>query len=199
MWVDVNKGDKEAYNVRSRLVGKELKAKTKETLLAHQLFSAMPPWEAVKTLLSLLVTDGVDGAGSSPEEELEMAIFDISRAHFMPKCKRELYIELPPEDRVPGDGDVVGRLNRNMYGFRDAANGWSEDWQATLGGVGFKVGVANPALFHRASEQHTATIFTCWGDVQRWTTWQRRWARSTACGRASDLASEVTACEKRWF
>ena len=99
MWVDVNKGDKEAHNVRSRLVGKELKAKTKETLLAHQLFSAMPPWEAVKTLLSLLVTDGVDCAGTSPEEELEMAIFDISRAHFMPKCKRELYIELPPEDR----------------------------------------------------------------------------------------------------
>ena len=43
MRVDVNKGDKEKFNTRSRLVGKELKAKTKETLLAHQLLSAMPP------------------------------------------------------------------------------------------------------------------------------------------------------------
>ena len=109
-------------------------------------------------MLSLLVTDGVDGAGDLPEEELEMAIFDISRAHFMPKCKRELYIELPPEDRTPGDGDLVGRLNRNMYGFRDAANGWSEDWQQTLGSVSFEVGVANPALFHRAKDNTRGAV-----------------------------------------
>jgi hypothetical protein len=121
------------------------------------LFSAMPPWEAVKTLLSLLVTDGVDDA-SFDDEELEMAIFDISRAHFMPKCKRELYIELPPEDRDFNDGDLVGRLNRNMYGFRDAANGWSEDWQRTLSEVGFAVGVANPALFHRSSDNTRGAV-----------------------------------------
>ena len=168
MLVDVNKGDKENYKMRCRLVGKELKAKTKETLLAHQLFSAMPPWEAAKTLLSLLVADGVDGAGDSPEEELEMAIFDISRAHFMPKCKRELYIELPPEDRTPGDGDLVGRLNRNMYGFRDAADGWSEDWQQTLGSVGFEVGVANPALFHRA-KVHTRGAVHGDDSLRSWT------------------------------
>ena len=55
-WVDVNKGDSKNYKCRSRLVGKELKAKTKDTLMAHELFSAMPPWEMIKTLLSLLVT-----------------------------------------------------------------------------------------------------------------------------------------------
>ena len=38
-WVYVNKGDELNYNVRCRLVGKELKAKTKEALLAHELFS----------------------------------------------------------------------------------------------------------------------------------------------------------------
>ena len=59
-WVDVSKGDKRKYNIRSRLVGRELKAKTRESLLAHELFSAMPPWEAIKTLLSLLVTDDIE-------------------------------------------------------------------------------------------------------------------------------------------
>ena len=39
------------------LVSRE-RAKTKEALLAHELFSAMPPWECVRTLLSFLVTDG---------------------------------------------------------------------------------------------------------------------------------------------
>eukprot|EP00972_Heterocapsa_arctica_P033608 4946222-Heterocapsa_arctica.AAC.1 len=74
----------------------ELKAKTKEALLAHELFSGTPPWEAIKTLQSLL--DGSD---------LELGLFDTSRAHFMPIDKRELYIEIPSEDRKDGDGDVV--------------------------------------------------------------------------------------------
>ena len=56
-WIDINKGDDEHPNYRSRLVGKELKAKTKDTLMAHELFSSMPPREMVENLLSLLVTD----------------------------------------------------------------------------------------------------------------------------------------------
>ena len=47
-WVNVNKGDDQNMNVRCRLVGRELKAKTKEALLAHELFRAMPPWEMIK-------------------------------------------------------------------------------------------------------------------------------------------------------
>ena len=67
----------------------------------------------------------------------------------MPEAARELYIELPPEDQEPGK-DLVGRLNRNMYGFRDASNGWMRDWQGLLVGDGFEVGKANGALFfHR--------------------------------------------------
>ena len=76
-WVDVNKGDSTNCKCRSRPVGKGLKAKTKDTLMAHELFSSMPPREMIKTLLSLLVTDNVPGLEG---EELELAIFDISRA-----------------------------------------------------------------------------------------------------------------------
>lgn len=42
-WVGANKGDDDKMNIRGRLFGRELKAKTKESLLAHELFSAMPP------------------------------------------------------------------------------------------------------------------------------------------------------------
>ena len=144
-WVDVNKGDKTKYNVRSRLVGKELKRKTKDQLLAHELFSPMPPWEMVKVLLGFMVTDGFDGIDP---DDLVMGCFDISRAHFMAPAERELYIELPDEAKTPEDGDVVGRLNRMMYGFRDASNGWARDWQALLKDNRYKVGRANAALFY---------------------------------------------------
>ena len=149
-WVDINKGDRHHVKLRSRIVGKELKAKTKEALLAHELFSATPPWEVIKGLFSLLVTDPKENKSSNnykPDEDLVVGVFDISRAHFMPKAQRELYIEIPEEDREEGDGDVVGRLSRGMYGFRDASNAWMKDWQDVLKGSGFTVGVANPALF----------------------------------------------------
>ena len=61
--VVTDKGDPNRPKVRCRLVGRELRAKTKGTLLAHELFSAIPPWESfIKVLLGLLVSDGVPGA-----------------------------------------------------------------------------------------------------------------------------------------
>ena len=83
-WVDVTKGDENKYIVRCRVACKELKSQTKEVCFAHELFSALLPWATVKSLLSFLVTDGV----SDPEEQLEVGIFDMSRAHFMPKADR---------------------------------------------------------------------------------------------------------------
>ena len=83
-------------------------------------------------------------------EEKVLGIFDISRAHFMPMAERELYIEVPDEDKAEGEGDVMGRLNGNMYGFRDAASGWMKHSQKLLKEKGgYVVGEANPALFYK--------------------------------------------------
>ena len=102
----------------------------------------MPPWKTIKSPLSFLVTDGIP----DHEEQLEMGMFDISRAHFMPKANRELYIELPDEAKSPGEGDVAGRLNRSMYAFKDASNNWMRDWQNLLQSEEYAVGKANLAL-----------------------------------------------------
>ena len=108
-WVVTHKGDLNRPKVRCRLVGRELRSKTKGTLLAHELFSAMHPLESFKVLLGLLVGDDVPVAEG---DELEMAIFDISRAHFMAPMDREACIELPLEQKLPEDGDAVGLLLR---------------------------------------------------------------------------------------
>ena len=141
--VDVNKGDQHKYNVRCRLVGKELKARTKEALLAHEPFSAMPPWETVKSMRSFLVTDGI----SDREKQLEFCLFDISRAHFMPKADREPHIEEPHIGKERRDCDFAGRLKRSMNGFRDASNDWMRDLQNLLESAGHAVGKAIAALF----------------------------------------------------
>ena len=143
-WVVVNKGDVNNIKVRCHLVAKELKAKTREALLAHELFAAMPPWECIKALFALAVCNYPE------DEDMEIAVFDISRAHFMAEMDRELYVEIVDEDKQVGEGDVVGRLNRSMYGCRTASANWMKDWQRLLSSVGCVVGVANPSLFHNA-------------------------------------------------
>ena len=82
-------------------------------------------------MLGLLVSDDVLGAEG---EELEIAVLDISRAHFMAPMDREACIELPQGDR-------------------QASAIWMRDWQATIEQGGYKIGVANPALFYNAEER----------------------------------------------
>ena len=53
-WIDINKGDKENPDYRSRLVAKEIKRDTRS-----DLFAATPPLEAKKILFSLAVTEGI--------------------------------------------------------------------------------------------------------------------------------------------
>ena len=91
----------------------------------------------IKVLLGYLVADEFDGID---DEDLCLGIFGIGRAHFMAAADRELYMELPDEAKTPEDGDVVGRLNRMMYGLRDASNGWSKYCQALLKEHGYCVG-----------------------------------------------------------
>ena len=70
----------------------------------------------------------------------------MKKAHLCSDVLRELYVEPPPEANEPQD--IVWRLQRVMYGTRDAAAAWEREWTKTLNSVGFKSGVSNPALLH---------------------------------------------------
>ena len=50
-WVDVNKGDDDEPNYRSRLVAREIKRRGEESI-----FAPTPPLEALRVILSLLAT-----------------------------------------------------------------------------------------------------------------------------------------------
>ena len=47
---------------------------------------------------------------------------------------------------------MVGRLKYSMYGTRDAAQNWAEEYSATLVKAGYQRGQANPCLFHSPAE-----------------------------------------------
>ena len=147
LWVDTNKGDDGSPEYRSRLVLRDIKARKKKVdrLAVKDLFSCMPPLEALRALLSLKMSMQVSNRG----KELKFAIFDISRAHFYGKLERTVFVELPSEIKAKHPGrDVVGRLKKSWYGLQDASHIWQGDYSGLLKDAGYAKGSSNGAIFY---------------------------------------------------
>ena len=54
----------------------------------------------------------------------------------------------------PGEeGKVRGKLNYSLYGTRDAAVNWSEEYTERLVACGFSPGIATPCVFDHAERK----------------------------------------------
>ena len=102
------------------------------------MFAATPPLEALKMIISIAVSD----------PGLRIMTNDVRRAYFHAPVRRPVYVELPKEDQMEGEEDMVGELRLSMYGTRDAAQNWQETLSGHLQTAGFKRGIMNPCIFH---------------------------------------------------
>lgn len=59
-----------------------------------------------------------------------------------------IYVKLPPEDTLPGEEKLCGRLDYSMYGTRRAATNWQAHYTKALTKRGFTVGMANNCTFY---------------------------------------------------
>ena len=123
-WIDINKGDQSNPKYRSRLVAREINIHKRD-----DLFAATPPLEALKPILSLIAT--------SNRGEIVM-INDMSRAFFHAKAKRDVFVQIPNEDKEAGDEQKCGKLRYSMYGTRDAAQNWYHEYSSQLTNIGFQ-------------------------------------------------------------
>ena len=73
---------------------------------------------------------------------------DVKRASFYAPAERPIFIELPVEDRHPGEKDMVAQLNLSLYGTRDAAQKWTQEYTRALKAAGFTAGRASPCNFY---------------------------------------------------
>ena len=156
-WIDINKGDEDRYNIRSRLVAQEYSQGKLSTI-----FAATPPLEAKKALLSMAVTEGI-GHGDGWCYKLDF--IDIKRAYFYAPAKRDVYVRLPMEDATEG---YCGKLNKSMYGTRDASLNWEIEYIRFMNKVGFTTGLSSPCLFYHKGKDIRAVVygddFTLLGD-----------------------------------
>ena len=93
-WVDINKGDAANPNYRSRLVAKEFKGNDDRP----EWFAATPPSECLRLMLHRLASN----------RGHKLLYADVSRAYFYAPAVRPVYVQLPDEDKQPGDEDMCG-------------------------------------------------------------------------------------------
>ena len=134
-WIDLNKGDTQSPNYRSRLVAMEF-----NEYVDPSLFAATPPLEAMRYIISRAATV----AGGKKRAVMSV---DVSRADFNAECTRDVYIEIPQEDRRPGDEAKVGKLRLCLYGTRDAAHNWGKTVAKQLVQCGDVRGHAFPSVY----------------------------------------------------
>ena len=76
-------------------------------------------------------------------------------------ARRSLYVALPPENPLAASGQYVGKLERAVYGTRDAPMIWQDHLRETLLDRKFKESVTHPGVL----QHETRDIFLCVLDV----------------------------------
>ena len=158
-WIDINKGGNVHPDYRSRLVAKEINTGKRE-----DLFAATPPLEAKKALFSMAVTEGIGFKRGHRERGMKLDFTDVRRAYFNAKARRNVYVELPPEDAAAG---MRGHLGASMYGTRDAAQNWEMEYVEFLTSIGFRRGRGSACVFWHREKRIRIVVhgddFTCLG------------------------------------
>ena len=98
----------------------------------------MPPLEGMRLLLSYVASR------QSRKLPHKLMFIDISKAYLHADVLNDsIYVELPGEMNMP---DMCGRLLQALYGTRQAARAWEEEYTKTLKEAGFQRGKCNPCM-----------------------------------------------------
>ena len=92
--------------VRPRWVARDFKLKGEQD--REDLFSATPPLELIGYVISRQATRRADG------QERKTLYINVKKAHLVPKCTQDVYVELLAEAEV--EEDECGKLIYWLYG-----------------------------------------------------------------------------------
>ena len=94
-------------------------------------------------LFLMAVTEGIGYQKGCKEKGYKLDFLDVRRAYFHARARRDVYVQLPEEDRTPG---MCGKLLKAMYGTRDAAQNWEHEYLDYLELLGFVSGITTPCF-----------------------------------------------------
>ena len=74
-------------------------------------------------------------------------ILGVKGAFLYGSAKRDIYIELPIEDKRSHTSNQVGKLNNAMYGTREAPQIWQEVVKSKMESIGFRASMLHPSVY----------------------------------------------------
>lgn len=137
--IDVNKGDDENPNYRSRLVAKEFNDGGSGGIVREH-----PPWEALR----MLVREASTVRSKEEWKSKLIMVNDVARAFFEAPIARSVCVELPVEAEAPGG--TVGLLKMSFHGTRDAAANFQAEFKMSVQVIGFVQSRYNQSLYYCA-------------------------------------------------
>ena len=103
---------------------------------------------------------------------------DIKKAHVIPLCEQDVYVELPRE--AEAEDDECGKLIHWLYGCRPAAQDWEEHYLALLKNHGFKRLKSVPVAFVHETRDMSGVVISCGKALTRtWIGCRKCWKTST--------------------
>ena len=90
-------------------------------------------------------------------KRFELCFLDVRRALFYADATEEVFVELPEEEKEPGK-DLVGLLEKSMYGMRSASRNWQRQLGRDLAALGFKQARGSPCWYYHPQEDARLVI-----------------------------------------
>lgn len=130
---------------KARLVAKGFSQK--EGIDYNETFAPTMHIKTMRLLLALAAHDGV-----------EAYQYDVSTAFLHASLKEETYVEQPPGHINPEYPDYVYKLDKAMYGLKNAPRAWSDHLMSILGGLGYKQSTKDDCLWSKWSGKKYAHL-----------------------------------------
>jgi hypothetical protein len=107
-----------------------------------QVFAPVARIETVRLLIALAAQQG-----------WKVHHMDVKSAFLNGDLREEVYVQMPPGFVVEGSSGKVLRLNKALYGLRQAPRAWNEKLDSELLKLGFQKNPLEHAVYRRANKQ----------------------------------------------
>ena len=139
-WVEQNIGTSENPEMKCRLCAREFNDEAR-----LDLYAATPPLIVTRALVSRAATRGRRSGCVR-----QLMVLDVKRAFLYGDTLRDVYIRLPVEDPRSQEPGVLGKLDKAMYGTRDAPMVWRGEVKKAMKALGFVGSTSSPCVYrHR--------------------------------------------------
>lgn len=146
-WIDTNKGDDHEFGYRSRFAGREI-----TTDQRFELCVAILHLESLRMMFAICASNQ---HGSEPYHLLSSG---SKRGYLFAEAKHFISIEIPEEDREPGDEGQVGRFKLSLHGMRGVTMDWQDELIAILERHGFVKGKVSPCNHHNEQRKLSVNV-----------------------------------------